>query len=195
MIFYILPTEDYAMGNKVDKKQQKEKRLALIKEHSEKNPSFQRSRKIIFYIVTVLAVLRIINGVAAMVMSIFFSEPISFDVLFYISIVFALLPICLYIATIILVAHLIYSGVKAINFVLIIGGVYSLYNAYDTGVFDNLNTTDMLLNVTNYFVLAIIFIQSAGAIFMLFNKNADAYFESMSTIHHEMNRWKKSLEQ
>lgn len=170
----------------MDKNQIKEIRNNLIREHEEKNPGCMERKKVIFYFLAAMVATRLIQVVlnaAYCMIHEFPVRPLEYVMMFMMVLVAFLF------------SHLIYSGgiIHAAYFGLF-GGVMSIYNAYNDGVFSVFASTtiDILYIATIIIFISTIIIQIATMLFICFDKKCKAYLTAMSAVQKELAAYLKS---
>jgi len=156
------------MNNREIAKLYKEKRYFLMKELEESDPDFIPGKKLVFYSLTTIIALMLINLVLGI------SFHVKYNIAFTSKELFILVwPLFLSFVF----ARLIYSfGSKIFIFLLLLGGIAGLCMAYINNVFTFLNTESLLLNMISTFTIITALIQIISMLFILMNKKCKTYF-------------------
>jgi len=162
--------------------QNKEKRLSLIREYGERNPDFKSGKQVILYSQVFFIFFRIINSVCQATYIIISGAPFSFMNAFVW--VGEILIAFIY-------AFFINAGIKPLVYLLLFGGLNSLYRAYESGFFENLNSAGLFFDIVSCAVLAAMLIQIASALFMLISRKANVFFREMPSLRKELSNWIK----
>ena len=114
----------------------KKKRISLIKEYAANNPDFQSGRKIVYNLLIILVTLRIIDFILVIIHSIINGNYLRpFDI--FIKIIQVLVSFYF--------AIMIYSaGIKLFVYLALIGGIYSLFMAFQNKVIYEFGNDDIL---------------------------------------------------
>ena len=171
------------MGNKGFNKAFKEKQRELISERKEKDQDFSSRRKLVFGLLTAVVISRVIYAIAQLVF---------FKVHGIRASAFEITMLIFMIAYILLFCKMIYSnGSKPAVYLVLAGGLWSLYNAYRFGTFFMLNTADIFINARNIIFVITIFLQIFAALFLLVGKKSREYIGAMATISAYLTAWAK----
>lgn len=156
----------------------KRRRTALMKEKRESNPDNFARKKLIFYLLSGMVILRFIY--AAMYLTYCSIRGISLST-------FEIIMVLFMVVVGLVVFWLIYrAGLKWAAYLALFGGVYSLYNAYNVHMFSYLNISDAFWDMTNIVLLIAIFIQLSVALFIIFDKKCKLYLRTMSEIQNKL---------
>ena len=161
----------------------KEKRNSLIKEQKEKNPDNFARRKLVFWLLAIMVVTRAIYSALNIAYSLIYEVPVTtFDYFALFFIVVVALGF----------SYLIYSaGIKLAAYIAILGGVMSLFNAYNDSILFMLNTDDTFFNAVNIMFVAALSIQIFVMLFIGFDKKCRLYLNVMAEIQKELRLWIK----
>ncbi len=83
------------------------------------------------------------------------------------------------------------SGAKPLIYVMLLGGVYSLYQAYRDGIFFALGSDSWLFRLSNYVFIASILVQIGVPIFLLIDKKCRLFSTGMQAVQQAFTQWQK----
>ena len=171
---------DLKLKRKMKRNLIKEQRNALIKEYAENNPDFQSGRKIVYNLLTILIMSRILHFILVITHIIINGNYLgTFGVFLQI---FQVLIACCF-------AIIIYSiGVKGLVYLALIGGIYSLYSAFQKNAFYGFGNDDILFNINVVIFIISMTMQIFSMTFFIFNNKCKVFFNVMPSIVKE---WQK----
>ena len=159
----------------------KEKRNTLVKEQEEKNSDNFVRRKLIFWLLAGMVVTRLIYVVLNTAYCLIYEISIpSFD--FFISFFMVVAAFGF--------SFLIYSaGIRPVAYIALLGGLVSLFSAYNSGILSMLNTEDIFFNAVNIMFVVTLSIQIFVMLFIGFDKKCRLYLNVMAEIQKELRLW------
>jgi len=161
----------------------KEKRKEMINEFARDNSDFYSGKKIVYYLMMGIVLSRIIYSVFEISYNVInnsFLGPFSFFIIFFQVLIVFFFMFMIY-----------YSGIRNFSYILLLGGIISLFKTYKDGKFYYFNNGDIFYDIYFVFFIIMLLLQMGGMIFLIFNKKSNVYFSIMKDVLKEMQKMYK----
>ena len=162
----------------------REKERALIVERWERDPSAFERRELIFWLLVSMVATRLLYAISfTLYLTIrgIYVPTFEYIMMFFMVIVALVFGAILY-----------SGGVMAAAYLALGGGAYSLFMAYNEGVFPPPITEDAFFNVVGILLTLSILVQMGTMLFVVLDKKCKIYLKTMNEIRKEVVVWARS---